>query len=90
MVTLFARAASGSQFSGWSGGGCGGTSTCVVTVGGPVAITANFTVVQVNNDSNSGRRGGGGGSLDFLMLIGLLFVFLAPYSWLSNCRSSPS
>ncbi|MBA3393312.1 MAG: DUF4215 domain-containing protein [Deltaproteobacteria bacterium] len=41
-VTLTATAASGSRFAGWSGGACSGTGTCVVTMNGPLAITANF------------------------------------------------
>ncbi len=32
VVTLTANAASGSTFTGWTGGGCSGTGTCTVTV----------------------------------------------------------
>lgn len=43
-VTLQATPASGSTFSGWSGGGCSGTGSCVVTVEETaVAVTATFT-----------------------------------------------
>lgn len=41
-VTLTASAASGSRFTGWSGGGCSGTGTCSVTVSGAVSVTATF------------------------------------------------
>jgi hypothetical protein len=41
-VTLSATAASGSAFSGWSGGGCGGTGTCTVTVSSATTVTAAF------------------------------------------------
>ena len=46
VVTLTAATAAGSVFSGWSGGGCAGTGTCVVTVNAAVAVTATFTLTQ--------------------------------------------
>jgi hypothetical protein len=45
-VTLTAAAASNSRFTGWSGGGCSGTGTCVVTMDSNVQVTASFTQVQ--------------------------------------------
>jgi endoglucanase len=45
VVLLTATPASGSVFTGWSGGGCSGTSpTCSVTVTTAVAVTATFTL----------------------------------------------
>lgn len=41
-VTLTASAASDSDFAGWSGAGCSGTGSCVVTIGGNVTVTATF------------------------------------------------
>ena len=41
-VTLTAAAASGSTFVGWSGGGCKGTGTCVMTVDSAQDVTATF------------------------------------------------
>ncbi len=42
-VTLIAAAAvRGSRFSGWSGGGCSGTSNCVVTLNADTTTTATF------------------------------------------------
>ncbi|HVM11971.1 MAG TPA: hypothetical protein VM638_05795, partial [Actinomycetota bacterium] len=41
-VTLTATPASGSIFTGWSGGGCSGTGTCVITVGGDTTVAASF------------------------------------------------
>ncbi len=42
-VTLIATAATGYSFTGWSGGGCSGTSSCVVTVGSTTTVTPAFT-----------------------------------------------
>lgn len=47
LVTLTATPASGSTFAGWSGGGCAGTGTCQVTLGGDREVTALFNVVSV-------------------------------------------
>ena len=41
-VTLTATAASGSTFTGWSGGGCSGTATCVVTMNANQTVNATF------------------------------------------------
>ncbi len=43
-VTLSASAASGSVFSGWSGGGCSGTGSCTVTMSADTTVTATFNV----------------------------------------------
>src|SRR5262249_6808151 len=42
-VTLIATPATGSAFSGWSGGGCTGTGSCTVTMTATTTITATFT-----------------------------------------------
>ena len=41
-VTLSATPASGSTFAGWSGGGCSGTGTCMVTMNTAQNVTAIF------------------------------------------------
>ncbi len=41
-VTLTATPTGGSMFAGWSGGGCSGTGTCVVTVNAATTVTATF------------------------------------------------
>jgi len=41
-VTLTATPASGSSFTGWSGGGCSGTGSCEVTMLDPTTVTATF------------------------------------------------
>jgi hypothetical protein len=43
-VTLQAKADDGTKFKGWSGGGCGGTGDCVVTMGSDVTVTAEFAL----------------------------------------------
>jgi hypothetical protein len=46
-VTLKATPASGSTFSGWSGEGCSGTGTCLVTIeAAPAAVTATFQAIS--------------------------------------------
>ena len=45
-VTLTASAAPDSTFTGWSGGGCSGTGTCVVTMNVATSVTANFDLIS--------------------------------------------
>jgi hypothetical protein len=45
-VTLTAAAGSGSTFAGWSGAGCTGTGTCVVTMSAAESVTATFNSSQ--------------------------------------------
>ncbi len=47
VVTLTAAPAAGSTFDGWSGGGCTGISTCVVTLSAATTVTATFTAIPV-------------------------------------------
>src|SRR5439155_9283102 len=42
VVTLSASPAVGSALTGWSGGGCSGTGTCVVTLSAATTVTATF------------------------------------------------
>jgi hypothetical protein len=46
MVTLTATATGGAVFSGWSGGGCAGTGTCVVTMSTALTVTATFDLTS--------------------------------------------
>ena len=46
MITLTAAANSDSLFSGWTGGGCSGTGTCVVTMNQATSVAATFTLRQ--------------------------------------------
>ncbi len=46
VVTLTATATGASAFAGWSGGGCAGTGSCVVTLDDAVMVTATFPLNQ--------------------------------------------
>jgi len=59
-VTLTATPASGSTFSGWSGGGCGGTGTCTVTVNAATSVNAAFTAATATTYRLDVRKAGTG------------------------------
>jgi uncharacterized repeat protein (TIGR02543 family) len=58
IVTLTAIPAAGSIFSGWSGAGCSGTGTCVITMDAARSVTATFepgyTLSVYKNGAGSG------------------------------------
>jgi subtilisin family serine protease len=47
-VTLTATPDSGSNFTGWTGGGCSGTGTCQVTISADTTVAATFTKKAVD------------------------------------------
>ena len=49
VVTLTAAPDRPSVFAGWSGGGCSGTGTCVVTMNAATTVTALFTYTPPTN-----------------------------------------
>jgi hypothetical protein len=57
-VTLTATASTGSAFTGWSGGGCSGTGTCVVSMATSQSVTATFTAVYNLAVTKDGTGGG--------------------------------
>jgi hypothetical protein len=61
MVTLTAAPEGDSTFTGWTGGGCSGTGSCVVTISTAVAVNASFTLKQAT--LTAARAGNGGGSV---------------------------
>ena len=54
VVTLTATPAFGSQFVGWSGGGCSGTGTCQVVMNADNAVTATFNLSSAAPAVNAG------------------------------------
>ncbi|MDT3777453.1 hypothetical protein PJI16_07760 [Nitrospira sp. MA-1] len=58
-VTLMAVASAVSTFEGWSGSGCTGTGTCVVTMTAAHTVTATFTTVQETLTVTKGGTGSG-------------------------------
>ncbi len=58
LVTLTAKAASGSVFAGWTGACSGTASTCSVAANGHTDVGATFTA----QTASGGGGGGGGGS----------------------------
>ncbi|MEO6773828.1 MAG: hypothetical protein ABI467_12560 [Kofleriaceae bacterium] len=59
MVTLTAAAATGSSFTGWSGGGCTGTGTCTVTMTAAMTVTATFALDSYALAVTEAGAGGG-------------------------------
>lgn len=63
-VTLTATATSPNYFAGWSGAGCSGTSTCVVTMSEARAVTATFSLYGTMTAGSGGSIvSGAGGSI---------------------------
>ena len=58
-VTLTATPANGSTFTGWTGGGCTGTGTCVVTMSADTTVTAGFVVQSFALTVNKSGTGTG-------------------------------
>jgi trimeric autotransporter adhesin len=62
-ITLTATPTTGSTFTGWSGGGCTGTSTCVVTITAATTVTANFAQGTSNFTLTVSKTGTGTGTV---------------------------
>jgi len=58
-VTLTATPAAGSTFTGWTGGGCTGTGTCIVTMSADTTVTAAFIVQSFDLTVNKSGTGTG-------------------------------
>jgi CSLREA domain-containing protein/uncharacterized repeat protein (TIGR02543 family) len=67
VVTLTPTTADGYVFTGWSGGGCSGTGTCVVTVNDDVTVTASFAPVLPGCDALAGDTCGTDGDDNFVV-----------------------
>ncbi len=63
VVVLTALPADGSNFVGWSGAGCTGTSTCSVTMSAAEAVTATFNTTATNFTLTVTKAGTGTGTV---------------------------
>ena len=73
MVTLIATPDAQSNFTGWSGGGCSGSTFCVVTVSAATTVTATFTLKSVLLTSGvpvTGLSGATGTQQNFQIAVG--------------------
>jgi hypothetical protein len=61
VVTLTANPAASSDFAGWTGAGCSGTGTCIVTLDQARSVTATFTLKT--ETLNVSKNGTGNGSV---------------------------
>ncbi|MBP6849376.1 MAG: hypothetical protein KA201_36790, partial [Kofleriaceae bacterium] len=59
LVTLSAAPAVGATFAGWTGGGCSGTGTCVVTMAAATTVTATFNALTFALDVTLAGAGSG-------------------------------
>ena len=89
-VTLSAAPTGGSTFNGWTGGGCAGTGTCVVSA--TATVTATFTAAPAAPAPPPADGGGGGGctiaqagASDALMPI-MLVMTIGALIWRSRRR----
>ena len=62
VVTLTATPAAGSTFTGWSGEGCTGAGTCIVTMDQARAVTATFALLPTHT-LTVGKAGTGTGTV---------------------------
>jgi YVTN family beta-propeller protein len=60
-VTLTPVADPGSSFTGWSGGGCSGTSPCTLTINADTTVTGTFTFTASNATLSISQSGYGAG-----------------------------
>jgi hypothetical protein len=58
-VVLTAKADSGYSFTGWSGGGCSGTSNCTVTMNAVKSVTATFASTAIDRTLTVSKTGNG-------------------------------
>ncbi len=56
-ITLTATPAVGSTFTGWTGGGCAGTGTCIVTMNFIKTVTAAFAISTYAVTPSAGANG---------------------------------
>lgn len=62
-TTLTATPATGYTFTGWTGGGCSGSSTCTVSLTSAQSVTATFAVLPINYTLTATKSGTGTGTV---------------------------
>jgi subtilisin family serine protease len=79
-VTLNASADPGSEFGGWSGGGCSGTNECTVSLSAGTSVTALFRK-QATIGTQITIKGSGFGNKKGKVLIGDVAAKIAKDAW---------
>lgn len=92
LVTLTATPNAGSTFTGWSGGGCTGTGTCVVNVNQSKTVTATFNlsggIGDFNDTIQPGREALDPVRMGRLGSRGITVVCLNGVNGVATCSSS--
>jgi hypothetical protein len=90
-VTLSAVASTGSSFSGWSGGGCAGTGTCIISMDTAKSVTATFGLNLY--ELRVGKSGLGSGTITSSpigMDCGSTCFYSFPYNTVVTLTATPS
>ena len=90
-VTLSGAPATGSFFTGWSGGGCLGTGQCTVTMTADTTVTATFLLCtySISPPSASYAAGGGASSVSVTAPTGCSWTAISNDGWITITGGSP-
>ena len=90
VINLTATPGTGSTFTGWTGGGCGKASTCRVTMGGSVTISAAFALNNYTLTASKTGTGTGTISAKGLTCSGSTCTGTYPYKTVATLTATPS
>jgi Divergent InlB B-repeat domain len=85
-VTLTAKPTANNTFTGWSGGGCSGTGTCVVSMNADRSVVASFDLNPVNSRLTNIATRGRVQTGDNVMIGGFIIDGATPKSVLIRAR----